>query len=436
MKIQYSYCCQLCNIIFKSGQSFTRHLKDKHKEYTAESYYLEFIAKNPMANKCKLCGNKTKFLGYSVGFSKYCSYKCQANDPELNKLRKNTARKHFNGKIRSEEGNERIKIANHLNKETRCKKAKETYKRKTGFEHAMQNPIVKDKLQNTMLERYGVEHALQYKEFLEKQKTTCLEKYGNTSYIKTNEAKEKIKENNIRKYGVESTNSLQEVKDKKRQACLEKYGVDSYTQTTEYIEKSKRTNNKKYGYDYHMQRPEYQKYYEELCNERYGVKRYCQTEAFKEKSRQTCLEKYGNETYVGSMYAIKTRNAKYFYDNLYFDSSWELNYYIWLIDNNINFIYHPDISFEYEYNNKKHYYYPDFLINNELLEIKGDQFFDKDGNYINPYNKSENENIRIKAKYQCMLENNIKIVRHDAIKEIIKENNIKYGKNYIKQFKI
>lgn len=38
---------------------------------------------------------------------------------------------------------------------------------------------------------------------------------------------------------------------------------------------------------------------------------------------------------------------------------------------------HPNIYFEYEYNNKKYKYYPDFLVNNELYEIKGDHFLTK-----------------------------------------------------------
>ena len=78
---------------------------------------------------------------------------------------------------------------------------------------------------------------------------------------------------------------------------------------------------------------------------------------------------------------------KYLYNNINFDSSWELAYYIWLTDNNIEFEYQPNISFEYMVNGKIHKYFPDFLINDEYIEIKGNQFFDKDNNLINPYTK-------------------------------------------------
>lgn len=63
-------------------------------------------------------------------------------------------------------------------------------------------------------------------------------------------------------------------------------------------------------------------------------------------------------------------------------------------------------------NEKEHFYFPDFKIGNELIEIKGDHFFDKNGNFRCPFNildeKIQNE---YKAKYECMLNNNIKIMR-------------------------
>lgn len=69
--------------------------------------------------------------------------------------------------------------------------------------------------------------------------------------------------------------------------------------------------------------------------------------------------------------------------------------------------------------NKEHYYFPDFKINDELIEIKGDHFFDKNGNFRCPFNIL-NENIQneYKAKYQCMLDNNIKILRKKKKLEI------------------
>ena len=125
---------------------------------------------------------------------------------------------------------------------------------------------------------------------------------------------------------------------------------------------------------------------------------------------------------------------KYTYNKIKFDSSWEIAYYIWLKDHNIDFEYQPDISFEYEYNNKKHRYYPDFLVEDEIQEIKGTHFFencDSNNKMICPYNRDLDDFIE--AKHQCMIKNNIKIIT-DCTEYL---NYIKntYGNDYIKQFK-
>lgn len=96
---------------------------------------------------------------------------------------------------------------------------------------------------------------------------------------------------------------------------------------------------------------------------------------------------------------------------------------------------HPNIYFEYEYNNKKYKYYPDFLVNNELYEIKGDHFFDENNNYINPFNKEKNN--KAFAKYQCIIKNNVKFLKYKDIAFILNKygknilNNLKYKKFYI-----
>ena len=54
---------------------------------------------------------------------------------------------------------------------------------------------------------------------------------------------------------------------------------------------------------------------------------------------------------------------------------------------------------------------PDFLLteNKEFIEIKGDHFFDKDNNFINPYDKSEKGYANAKLKYECMINAGVKI---------------------------
>lgn len=228
----------------------------------------------------------------------------------------------------------------------------------------------------------------------------------------------KWKLNNIKKYGVDNTSKLENVIEKTKQTCLEKYGYSTNLITPEQKQKTKEKLIEHYGVDSPVKSEIIRNKMKNTCIERYGFTSYSKTEEFKQNISEF------NRTHTFK------RTSKYYYNNSWFDSSWELAYYIWLTDNNINFIYHPNVYFEYEYNNKTYKYYPDFLINNELYEIKGDHFFDKDNNYINPFNNKNNTKAFL--KYQCMLKNNIKILRYKDISFILN----KYGKKFLKQFKI
>lgn len=56
-------------------------------------------------------------------------------------------------------------------------------------------------------------------------------------------------------------------------------------------------------------------------------------------------------------------------------------------------------------------YYPDFKVDNKIVEIKGLQFFENknpNGKFINPYDR--NQDAKYEAKYKCMLENNVEII--------------------------
>lgn len=57
------------------------------------------------------------------------------------------------------------------------------------------------------------------------------------------------------------------------------------------------------------------------------------------------------------------------YKGFHYDSSWELAFIIYNLENGIN-IERNRHGFAYIYDNKTHLYYPDFIINNEYYEIK------------------------------------------------------------------
>ena len=135
------------------------------------------------------------------------------------------------------------------------------------------------------------------------------------------------------------------------------------------------------------------------------------------------------QAFLSSNSTITSRH--YAYNNIIFDSSWELAYYIWLSDNNIAFEYQPNLNIKYfDTNNKQHTYLPDFYLTNtkQIIEIKGNQAFNKDGLpiYANKYPWFE--------KYDCMIKNNVTILKFKEIKPILNYVAKKYGKYYLKSF--
>lgn len=171
--------------------------------------------------------------------------------------------------------------------------------------------------------------------------------------------------------------------------------------------------------------PENQQKRIESCKNNNGQGTGFQISNVKEHAINSIFDKYGRKH-------IKLSRS-YLYNDIIFDSSWELAYYIWLKDNDIKFEYQPNIFFEYCVNNKKYKYFPDFYINEKLYDIKGTQFFNENNEFIDPYGKN---NEKAKAKYQCMIDNNVIILRFDDIKPILNYIKEKYGCDYLKQFKI
>lgn len=233
---------------------------------------------------------------------------------------------------------------------------------------------------------------------------------------------------NLNKYGVKTPFEMKEIQEKVKNTIKEKYNCKNIFQVKSIKEKSKHTLKEHYNVEYPLQSKELQQKAKETTLLRYGDENYRNIEKIKE----TCFKNNGVLYPAQSNLIMKKTKSKYYYDSKYFDSGWELAYYIWLKDNNIEFEYHT-IKLPYQYNNKTYYYFPDFKVNNEFIEIKGNQFLDKFGNLISPYKNSNNE--KLKSKFDCMKLNNVKILSKNELKPIISYINIKYGKNFLKLFK-
>ena len=108
------------------------------------------------------------------------------------------------------------------------------------------------------------------------------------------------------------------------------------------------------------------------------------------------------------------RGKSGWYKGYWCDSSWELAWVIFNLENNVKFERNKK-SFKYIYENEEYNFYPDFIIEDTYYEIKG---------YMDNKNKA-------KLKY---FKEKIKIVDKESIKPFLEYTIKKYGKDFIKLY--
>lgn len=98
---------------------------------------------------------------------------------------------------------------------------------------------------------------------------------------------------------------------------------------------------------------------------------------------------------------------KGWYKGIFCDSTWELAYVIYCLDHNVNIERNKQL-FDYEYNGEVHKYLPDFVVEGQLVEVKGwkDQKWkakEKKFNNIKIIDKNEIQKYidYVKQKYNC-----------------------------------
>lgn len=214
----YSKYCLNPKCKVKHKEKFYFHEKDlnfflKHPKllkYDSEKYKspieaLYCFSNNIEPKKCEICGNKTVFLSFKLGYQKTCSVQCS-------------------GKINE-------------TKEKRYKTNLEKY----GVKIPSQLTEFQEKQKQTTFEKYG-----NYNNF-EKYKQTCLERYGVDNYFKisgfNNLNPEKYLKISKKLKGQKHPDFDPNI-DKRIQTCLERYGVDHYVQSNEYKEKQKNITDK------------------------------------------------------------------------------------------------------------------------------------------------------------------------------------------------
>lgn len=110
------------------------------------------------------------------------------------------------------------------------------------------------------------------------------------------------------------------------------------------------------------------------------------------------------------------RGKKGWYKGYWCDSSWELAWVIYNIENGIKFE-RNHLGFEYEYKNQKRKYHPDFIVSNTFYEIKGRRSFEK-------MDEENKEKIR-------QFKNNLVILYEKQMKPYLNYVIDKYGKDFI-----
>lgn len=153
---------------------------------------------------------------------------------------------------------------------------------------------------------------------------------------------------------------------------------------------------------------------------------YCSVLFYHNKNRKYCSKecnKKGSSRNISIACKGKTggfrekggRGKQGWFKNYYYQSTWELAYIIYNIDNDILFSRNTKEKFKYEYNGKTYNYYPDFKLENSVyVEIKG---------YYTP--KVE-EKLKSFPKEKKLI-----VIDKRNISKYLKYVESKYGKDYI-----
>jgi len=149
-----------------------------------------------------------------------------------------------------------------------------------------------------------------------------------------------------------------------------------------------------------------------VCNNKFDVNKcdkdkiYCSRECYLNDSEHK-YRKYAKGGYrKGS-----GRGKSGWYKGYWCDSTYELCYLIYCLDHDIKIERNKE-GFKYEYKNKIHTYYPDFLVEGDLVEIKG-------------YNSEE-----FKAKRSAVTKP-LKVLFKKDLKDIFDYVNKNYTNNYV-----
>lgn len=166
--------------------------------------------------------------------------------------------------------------------------------------------------------------------------------------------------------------------------------------------KYKNTSKERYGTDNPAKSEKIKEITKKNNLEKYGVDNPAKLESIKEKAKEVNLKKYGTVAPCQNYEVLKKCFKNIFYDNVYFDSSWEVAYWIWCKNHNKDIKRNTQM---YDLSNGTKCL-PDFIVDGKIVEIKGDRL------------KNQKS---YKYKFEFYKKNNVTVLSYDDLLPIFKE---------------
>ena len=247
-----------------------------------------------------------------------------------------------------------------------------------------------------------------------KSKTTCQDRYNGNAPACSLRVVEKMKRTKEERYGDSRFNNHE----KAVITLNNQYGVSNVSQIPGVQDRVKKTSISKYGKPHYNQSEEYRNRIPEI--------------------RQKMTKKWvlfwnDDNTYVSTRYDTEEYNVNVgkWQHELQMDSSWEIELFVFCkLNNGLDVDYQPNLTIPYEYDGEIHSYHPDFIINGRIVEVKGDNFFrinpetNKEEMYCTWRNPKWSDEYyewrcgREEAKHQCMIANNVVILRYNDLSNL------------------
>ena len=199
-------------------------------------------------------------------------------------------------------------------------------------------------------------------------------------------ANKKVINTSLIRFGVTNASKSIEKKDKRASTNMKKFGVINAFQNDNIINKLKETNIKKYGVDNIFKSEEFKIYIKKYNIENYGVEYISQVPELYMRQQKSGYRIHHHE---------KT--------NLYYRGTYEKHFLDYCFENNIQISQGKRIKYTFE--NKDHYYFSDFFIEekNLIVEIKSSWTYNK---YINKNIAKQLATIKLGYNYLFVVDKN------------------------------